>query len=279
MGDHDGVAHQSLVGQVAVVTGASRGIGRAVALHLARQGAAVAGVARPSEALAGLRAVADREGVALVPIAADVTVPGEVEEAFDGVDAELGPVTFAVTCAGTAEVLGPVWDADPESWWRAVEVDLRGTMLTARSAINRMLRQRAGRLVTVYGNLGDRQAGYVSAFAAAKAGIARLTEVLAHEVASTGVRVFGVHPGFVRTPMTEQLAWSADGRTWLPRFGSGVEDRWGDPQPAADLLEAIALGAADQLSGRVLHVGDDLAELAERCRADPDLRRLRLNLH
>jgi hypothetical protein len=89
--------------------------------------------------------------------------------------------------------------------------------------------------------------GNVSAFAVAKV-----------ELDGTGIRVLCVQPGFVRTPMTEHLAWSADGRTWLPRFGRSAEQRWGGPQPAADLVEAIALGAADPLSGRVLHVGDDL---------------------
>jgi NAD(P)-dependent dehydrogenase (short-subunit alcohol dehydrogenase family) len=165
--------------------------------------------------------------------------------------------------------------ADPEVWWRAVEVDLRGSMLTARSAVGRMVRSRAGRFVMVYGNLGDRMGAYVSVFAAAKAGLARLTEVLAGEVADSGVRVFGVHPGFVRTPLTERLASGAEGKAWLPRFGNGVEDRCGDGRPAAELVEAIALGRADALSGRTLHVGDDLTELAERCQVDQDLRRLR----
>ena len=258
------------------MTGASRGIGRQVALHLAERGAAVAAIARASAALTGLPEEAARVGGRLQVFGADVTGPAEVESAFAAVDAELGPVTLAVACAGTGGPLGPLHLADPEAWWRAVEVDLRGSMLTARSAVGRMVRSRAGRFVTVYGNLGDRLGVHVSAFAAAKAGVARLTEVLASEVEDSGVRVFGVHPGFVRTPLTERLAWGADGQAWLPRFGIGVEDRWGDGGPAAELVEAIALGRADALSGRVLHVGDDLAELAERCRVDQDLRRLRL---
>ena len=189
------------------MTGASRGIGRQVALHLAERGAAVAAVARASGALTGLQEEAARAGGRLRAFAADVTAPAEVESAFAAVDADLGAV---------------------------------------------------------------------SAFAAAKAGVARLTEVLASEVEDSGVRVFGIHPGIVRTPLTERLAWGAEGRAWLPRFGDGVEDRWGDGRPAADLVEAIALGRADALSGRILHVGDDLAELAGRCRVDQDLRRLRL---
>ncbi len=173
-----------------------------MALHLARRGATVAGLARPNDALVSLQDATGHEELALVPIPADVMVLAGVEAAFDVVDTELGSVTFAVTCAGTAEVIGPAWEAAPELWWQAVGVDLHGTMLTARSVLSRTLGRGAGRLVTVYGNLVDRQSGNISAFAVAKAGIARLTEMLAHEVAGTGVRVFGVHPGFVRTPMT-----------------------------------------------------------------------------
>jgi NAD(P)-dependent dehydrogenase (short-subunit alcohol dehydrogenase family) len=174
------------------------------------------------------------------------------------------------------------WDRrgwlNPQQWWQAVAVDLRGTMLTAQCAIRRMLAAGGGRLVTVYGNLGDRQQGYVSAFAVAKAGVARLTEQLACELAGTQVRVLGVHPGFVRTAMTEQLAWGDQGRAWLPGFGETAERRWADAQPAADLITAIALGAADQLTGRILHPGDDLSALTAQCQSQPGRRRLRLDL-
>jgi NAD(P)-dependent dehydrogenase (short-subunit alcohol dehydrogenase family) len=268
----------SLAGQVAVITGASRGIGRGAAIHLARQGVSVAGIARHSDDLTSLQNAAGGASGVIVPLAADVTSAAEVEAAFDLVHAQLGPPTLAVTCAGTADVLGPVWSADPDQWWQAVAVDLRGTMLTAQSAIRRMLAAGAGRLVTVYGNLGDRQRGNVSAFGVAKAGIARLTESLACELAGTPVKVIGVHPGFVRTPMTEKLAWGPDGRTWLPGFAASAEQRWGDTTAAAELITAIARGAADDLTGRILHPGDDLTVLAEVCRSDPDRRRLRLRL-
>jgi len=133
-----------------------------------------------------------------------------------------------------------------------------------------------GRIVTIYGNLGDRQQGHVSAFAVAKAEIARLTESLACELDGTAVRVFCLHPGFVRTPMTEQLAWGEQGRAWLPAFANAVR-RWGDGQPAVAMVVAIASSAAD-VAGRVLLAGDNLTRLTAQCRADPDYRRLRLTL-
>ncbi len=265
-----------LAGQAVVVTGASRGIGRIVAVHLAKAGAAVAGVARPGEDLDSLVDAAGSDAVMLA-VAADVRSASGVDAAFDQAGEAHGPPSLVVTCAGTASVLGPAWLADPDAWWDAVAVDLRGTMLTAAAAIRRMLPAGAGRVVTIYGNLGDREQGYVSAFGAAKAGIARLTESLACELDGSGVLVFCLHPGFVRTPMTERLAWGEPGRTWLPGF-SGAERRWGDGQSAAAMVEAIALGAADELTGRVLHAADDLAALTARCEADPDHRRLRVNL-
>jgi NAD(P)-dependent dehydrogenase (short-subunit alcohol dehydrogenase family) len=264
----------ALTGLVAVVTGASRGIGRGVAVHLAHRGATVAGIARPSEDLQTLAAtaVAGR----LVPYAADVTSLVQVEDALAAVAADFGPPGLVVMCAGVADALGPTWTAEPQDWWDAVTVDLLGTMITARSAIRRMLPLASGRLVTVYGNLGERQQGHASAFAAAKAGVARLTESLACELAGTGIKVFAMHPGFVRTPMTERLASGDQGRAWLPGFGDRAGHRWGGPGPAADLVEAIAGGAADELTGRVLWAGDDIDAVAARCRSDPDYRRLRL---
>ena len=242
----------SLAGQVAVITGASRGIGREVAIHLSGLGAAVAGIARPSADLTSLADAAGSGAGRLMPVPADVTSAASVHAAFDAVQARFGPPTLVLTCAGTAGELGPAWSADPRAWWDAVAVDLLGTLLTAQSAIERMRAAGTGRLVTVYGNLGERQLGNVSAFAVAKAGIARFTESLACELDGTGVQVFAMHPGFVRTPMTELLAWGDRGRTWLPGFGQGVEQRWGDGGAAAELVAAIASGAADELTGRVL---------------------------
>jgi hypothetical protein len=78
--------------------------------------------------------------------------------------------------------------------------------------------------------------------------------------------------------MTERLAWSEQGRAWLPGFGARAGQHWGDGQAAAELIEAIATGAADRLAGRVLLAGDDLSTLARQCQSDPDHRRLRLSL-
>ncbi len=258
-------------GTVAYVTGASRGIGRLVATAIAEAGAPTVGFARSSDELDSLR-----ETTRVVPVAMDVADPVAVSSAFAHAVEEVGPPSLLVTCAGSIDALGPIATVDVERWWQAVSVDLRGTMLCARAALPLMLEQGAGRMVTVYGNLGDDGREHVSAFAAAKAAIARFTEILASELDGSGVTALCMHPGFVRTPMTEHLAYSADGRQWLPSFGPGATDRWGDGAGAVDLIGRINVGRADQLAGRVIHVGDDLEQLTFACHDDSNQRRLRL---
>lgn len=258
---------------VCVITGASRGIGRLLALHLSRAGSRVLALARPSDDLTSL--ADDADATRLSVTTADVTDPVAVGAAFEAVVNELGPPTNVFTCAGSIDALGPIAEVDPDRWWSAVAVDLRGTMLVAQAALRSMLPRGRGRIITVYGNLGDRGAPNLSAFAAAKAGIARFTETLANEVRDSGVTVLGIHPGFVRTPMTERLAWSEEGRRWLPAFARHAEQHWGTGETATQLLDAIVSGAADTFSGRIIHAGDNLEELAERASRSDDVGRLR----
>lgn len=270
---HATIAHmEATQAEVVVVTGASRGIGRLLALHLAANGHRVVGMARPSN---DLESLADATGQ-ILPIAVDVTDPGEVRRAFATVVEQLAPPTTVVMSAGSIGALGPVVDIDADRWWQAVAVDLRGTMLTVQAALRSMLPLHSGRLITVYGNLGDRGTPNVSAFSAAKAGVARLTETVANEVQGTGITVIGLHPGFVRTPMTEHLAWSDEGQRWLPTFRPHAEKNWMSGDAAAAMVVEIMAGRADSLGGRILYAGDDITTLVRRTADAPDLRRLRV---
>jgi NAD(P)-dependent dehydrogenase (short-subunit alcohol dehydrogenase family) len=259
-------------GTVAYITGASRGIGRLLATALAEDGVHVVGLARPSDDLDALPS----RGLPILPIPVDVSDPVSVSGAFSRALATVGPPTLVVTCAGSMDGLGPIATVDVDRWWRAVAVDLRGTMLCVRAAMSLMAEQGTGRIVTVYGNLGDHGREHVSAFAAAKAATARFTETLATELAGTGVRAVCMHPGFVQTPMTEYLASSPEGRAWLPEFGPRARDHWDDGSDAVDLIRRINAGEADSLAGRIVHAGDDLDQLATECERDPDRGRLRL---
>ncbi len=241
---------------VAFVTGASRGIGRAIAVGLANDGVRVAGFARSSDDLDSL----GTEPGSVVPIPADVTSPASVAASFEHATELVGHPTLLVTCAGSIDALGPIVSVDPDRWWDAVTVDLRGTMLFVQAAARSMIEHGTGHIVTVYGNLGDQGGPNVSAFAAAKAAIARLTETLATELEDTGVVAVCLHPGFVRTPMTERLAFGAEGRRWLPEFEQHARTHWGDGTSAVGLVRRILNGEADRWSGRVLRTADSLAD-------------------
>ena len=259
---------------VTFVTGASRGIGRLIVTALAADGSTVAGFARSAEDLDSLRSTDHAGRVLTYPL--DVTQPTEVRSVFAQAIAEVGDPTLLVTCAGSADALGPVVLADPDRWWQAITVDLRGTMLCAQAVLPTMLAAAAGRIVTVYGNLGDDGRENVSAFASAKAGVARFTETLATELSGTGVTAVCIHPGFVYTPMTEHLASSEAGRQWLPEFGRRARGHWGDGASAVALIKMLNDGEGDGLSGRIVHVGDDLEALTSQCGDDSDLHRLRV---
>lgn len=257
---------------IAYVTGASRGIGRLLATALSSRGVRTVGFARPSDELETLRA---DDGL-LTPIPMDVADPRSVASAFHCAVAEVGPPTLLVTCAGVIGPLGPVTTVDPDEWWNAVSVDLRGTMLCAQAAANIMLQRRCGTIVTVYGNLGDDGRPHVSAFAASKAAVARFTETLAAELEGTGVVAVCMHPGFVRTPLTEHLAFHRDGQRWLPAFSVDGPARWGDGASAVELVWQIAQGRIGELAGSILHVDEDLDALDTAPRDGKNTRSLRI---
>ena len=189
----------------ALVTGASRGIGRAIALRLARDGRTVAVNFRTDEdgAKETVRAIEAGGGTALL-------APGDVSE-VDGVEAafaaaeEPGVVDVLVSNAGTRRD-GLAMMMKPEDWDAVIATNLRGAFLCARRALKPMLRQRAGRIVNVASVVGLRGNAGQANYAAAKAGVVAMTRSMALEVARKGITVNAVAPGLVRTSMTEGLS-------------------------------------------------------------------------
>ena len=254
---------------VALVTGAGGGIGRAIARALALAGHPVALVERDADALAAV--VTDVESVAGVPVVgvqADVRFPAEVAAACARATATLGPVEILVGAAG---VYGPrvaFVDSDPDEWWQVVETNVRGAALFARAVLPSMLEHRCGHIV----NVGSRAAfwddpGQSSvAYSTSKAALARFTGALAVEVAGTGVFVFDLGPGLVRTNMTA----TRPDRAVLP------DDAFVPAAVVADAVVALVSGRYPELHGRFVHATDDLDELVVRVGAVPHARTLGL---
>ncbi|CAN5900666.1 N/A [soil metagenome] len=245
---------------VALVTGGGRGVGRAAAIGLAREGATVGVLARTSAQVEETVAAC---GPRAVPLQADVTDASAVRGAVETLQGAHGPIDLLVTAAGAANAIGPLWEIEPERWWADVEVDLRGTAVALHAVLPSMRVQRRGRIVTVYGDLGASPGAVAtSAFATAKAGVLRLTEHVAAEVVDDGITVVALHPGLVRTAMTIHFATDPAVRRWLPRFAERPASDYDDGGRAAKAVVAIARGAADGLHGLLLGAGDDLEALA-----------------
>ena len=247
-----------LRGQVALVTGGGRGIGRAIAQALAGAGAAVAVTARTTDELAETVRLIEAAGGQARALPADVTDRGAVEQAAATTARELGPVTLLVNNAGLLQPIGLAWEVDPDQWWRCVEVNLRGPYLCARAVLPGMVARRAGRIVNIASVAAARPIPDATAYASSKTALVRLTDSLAAETAEYGVRVFAVDPGGVATAMHEYLGQSA---AWLKRRGRHAP-RYTPAAQTGALVVGLAAGLADALSGHFLHVSDDLAALA-----------------
>ena len=257
--------NDELRNQVAIVTGAGRGLGRAIARALAQAGAAV-GVAARSEAQAAetVGAIGQAGGVALAVIA-DVSDAASVERAARQVEGALGPVDLLVNNAAIMGPLGPMWDAGADDWWRSFEVNLRGPYLCSRALLPGMIARRRGRIINLSTSAATVAVAHMGAYVVAKTALIRFTENLAAELLSSGVSVFAIDPGTVRTAMSQHLLESEAGKKWLPWFRKLFDKGRDVPaEKAAQLVVQLASGSADALSGRFLGVADDLTKLLKR---------------
>lgn len=247
-----------------MVTGAGRGVGRAIASALAAEGAAVALWSRTPAELEAAREKIEADGGRARAWTVDVTDSAAVAEAARSVEAELGPVTLLVANAGSMSAVGRPWEVPVEEWLRDVDTSLAGTYLPLRALVPGMLERGSGRVVVVASNVALRPAPYQSGYAAGKAGLISLAEDLAAAGAEQGLRAFAVSPGFVDTEMTRRMVEAAEGEPWGETLVQGLSPEPLDPALVARHVVLIASGAVDSLSGRYFHALDDLEEIARR---------------
>jgi NAD(P)-dependent dehydrogenase (short-subunit alcohol dehydrogenase family) len=252
---------------VAMVTGAGRGIGRAIAARLAADGIRVALVARSADELAetASQIAGAQPGASAAGYPADVTDASSVAAALDAAARELGPIDLLVNGAGIDGPHQPFHEVDVDAWWRVVEVNLRGTAVVTRAVLPGMIARGRGRIIQLASDAAGRPSPRNSAYACSKAAVLRLTDSLAAELTGTGVSVFAVSPGLVRTAMTERIWQMMETSRWEPGVTPIAPFMWSEPARVAELVSFLASGRGDALSGRYLHVlMGDPAQQAER---------------
>ena len=253
----------------ALVTGGGRGIGRTIAATLTAAGWSVAVMGRASASLEATVAA----GEAALALPGDVTDRAAMVEALQKTEAALGPVELVVANAGRFTAAGPVWESDPDEWWGDVEVNLRGPQLALWAALPQMVARGSGRIVVLGSGIGTEGMPYSSAYSTSKAAVMRLVESVAGELAGTGVSVFVISPGLVKTDMTDfpetYLAHHPDWR--------GIADVEGIPaERGANLVLELASGRHDALSGRYVRLITDLVSAGGAAGSDDAVGTLRL---
>jgi NAD(P)-dependent dehydrogenase (short-subunit alcohol dehydrogenase family) len=244
-----------------MVTGAGRGIGQATAMALAEAGFAVGLVGRTREELEQTAAGVAERGMDQLVAVADVTNRESVHQAVTDIETRLSSIDVLVNNAGSMTAIGPIWEVDPDDWWTDVRTSLRGAFVCCREVVPGMIERHRGRVVNLTSYVAVRPSPYQSGYAAAKAGLASLTEALAASLEPHGVRAFAVSPAFTDTEMTRVARQSDAGARWLPGFGEG---RVVDAERSAALITWLAGGFGDALNGRFLHTLDDVESLVER---------------
>ena len=268
---------------IALVTGASSGLGRAIAIDLAKNDFTVAITGRSQQRLAETAAMIEQFGGRVVSLQADVTDRKAVETLVDEIERELGAIDLLVNSAGVFRAIGEFSKLDPDDWWREVEINLRGPLLCSRAVLPGMIARQKGRIINLASMAGTLALEMASAYCVSKAGLIRLSEILALETREHGISVFAVNPGTVRTPMSDYTANSPVVSQDAPLVQQFFRDLFGAGQDtpvdqSVRLVREIALGRADALSGSFLDVDDDLDELLQRAGELQEAEMLRLRL-
>ena len=239
---------KALQEKVAIVTGASRGIGRAVALGLAAEGANVV-VNYASSTTAAAEVVADITALGSYGIAvqADVSKSAQVEALFKAALEKWGRVDVLVNNAGiTRDTL--LLRMSPEDWQAVIDLNLTGVFLCTRAASKVMLKQRAGRIINIASVAGQMGNPGQANYSAAKAGVIGFTKTVAKELASRSITVNAVAPGFIATDMTSNLK-SDEILNFIPL------GRYGQPEEVAGMVRFLAADpAAAYITGQVFNV-------------------------
>lgn len=237
--------------RVAVVTGASRGIGRAIAVRLAAEGHDVVLVARDAAALGITASAVTSLGTRAVPMACDLERLDEVAGVIPQVMDILGRVDVLVNNAGLF-VNGSVATLEPAMLERVLRVNTVTPALLCRAAAEHMAPQRYGRIVNIASVAGLRGVPHAAAYAMSKAALVSLTRCLAIECGRRGITVNCVAPGMIDTPMTDEFRADDDRRGWA--LGLSAMRRWGRVEEVADAVAHFASEAAAFTTGQVLAV-------------------------
>jgi len=249
-----------LDGKLAIVTGAGRGIGRALALRLAEEGATVAVWARTAAEVETTAKVIRASGGRAHAYLVDVADPGAVRAGLHCTESELGPVAVLINNAGIQGAIGPLWENDPDSWWATVKTNLGGMFHCCRMVLPGMVERQQGKIINLSGGGATSPRPNFSAYATSKAAIVRLTETLAEEVKPYNIQVNAVAPGAINTRMLEEILAVGENRVGMAEMAAASYRAQQGGDSLAHVLELVTFLASDAsgaLTGKLISAVHD----------------------
>ena len=240
-----------LSGKVALVTGASSGLGRHFAQSLASWGAAVAVAARRTDALSPLAAELRARGAGALPVALDVSNNASIDAAVAAAERELGPIDVLVNNSGLA-IPAPVLEESAESWDRTLDTNLRGAFFMAQAVAKRMRdRKRGGSIINIASIAGLRQTTRLTSYAASKAALIQITQTMALELARYDIRVNAIAPGYICTDLNKDFWPTPAGEAVIKRI---PQRRLGRAEDLDGVLQLLSSDASRYMTGVVIPV-------------------------
>jgi NAD(P)-dependent dehydrogenase (short-subunit alcohol dehydrogenase family) len=253
--------------KVALITGAGRGIGRAITIEFAKEGAKLAINSRSRNELEETADLVRKVGGEVYARTADVSVAVQSRRFVEGAYSEYGRIDVLVNNAGILGPVGPLAEDEVESWTHTIMVNLVGTFLCCKYVLPIMIGQRRGKIINLSGGGSTSPYPRFSAYAASKAGVAGLTQTLAEEVKDYNVQVNSIAPGLTNTRMQDEILAAGElaGEKALQRARKAKHGGGADPSKAAGLAVFLASDESKGLTGRLISaVWDDWERLYDK---------------
>jgi 3-oxoacyl-[acyl-carrier protein] reductase len=243
-----------LSGKVALVTGASQGLGRRFAETLAAHGAAVGLAARQTDKLEDLRRAIEAAGGRAASTALDVTDTAAIDPALARIEDALGPIDVLVNNAGIA-VARSVLEQTEADWDRVLDTNLKGAFFTAQAAARRMAARGGGNIVNIASLIAFKVVGHIAPYAASKGGLAQITRAMALELARSNVRVNALAPGYIATEINRDFVASEAGERMRRQI---PQRRFGTPEDLDGALLLLASDASRYMTGSIIVIDGGL---------------------
>lgn len=258
-----------LQGKTAIITGSSAGVGRAIAVEYARQGANVVCCARREDRLRETVGLVEREGGHALAVRADVTKKDEVENVARAALERFGQIDVLYNNAATFMAIGALWEVDEDVWWQDMTNNVLGPMLCCRAVLPYMMGRNTGLIINMDGGGSSGPFPGATAYGSSKAALMRFTDTLARELEHDGYNIYvvGMGPGSVYTEMWEPQLNTPGGKKWIGELRRIVDEKlYGQPEDCARASVELIRVICPEINGCVFGVETDFQEIAKRAK-------------